>query len=192
MVQHLFMRQKHFFCVFFFFCRINSLFIFFRKYKIFLFCSRISHISTMSFSYGPTEVTLLLRKKGWSLKILLFIDISIHALLYQFGGKMLARSLKNIWTDEILVDRCSAEDKMVSNHITVLQSCFMYSIILSLWAELSVSLAAASVWFHIHNVYCFYTKRVFTLQGFPWVGLHLEMWSCPTGYRSSYLVLEGG
>lgn len=60
---------------------------------------------------------------------------------------------------------------MVSNHITVLQSCFMYSIILSLWAELSVSLAAASVWFHIHNVYCFYTQTGLYITGFSlgWV-----------------------
>lgn len=36
-------------------------------------------------------------------------------------------------------------------------------------------------------------KLASILEGWgPWVGSNLEMWSCPTGYRPSYFVLEGG
>lgn len=45
----------------------------------------------------------------------------MHFHIVDFGGKMLARSLKNIWTDEKLVYLCSAKDKMVSNLTTILQ-----------------------------------------------------------------------
>lgn len=45
----------------------------------------------------------------------------MHFHIVDFGGKMLARSLKNIWTDEKLVYICSAKDKMVSNLTAILQ-----------------------------------------------------------------------
>lgn len=53
--------------------------------------------------------------------ILSSVHLDTHYHLVVFGGKMLARSLKNIWTDEKLVYLCSAKDKMVSNLTAILQ-----------------------------------------------------------------------
>lgn len=103
---------------------------------------------------------------------------------------MLARSLKNIWTDEKLVYLCSAKDKMVSNLTTVLQYCLSSA----QWRAFGPSLLSVqllpvgfvTLWSVIFDT-CPYQKG-----GAPWVGSNLEMWSCPSGYRPSYFVLEGG
>lgn len=132
------------------------------------------------------------KKKMWSWICYCQFWTSAHAFSYvDFGGKMLARSLKNIWTDEKLVYLCSAKDKMVSNPATVLQTFFTKcpkTILRSQTANSTVPAADG-----VATPPCvLFLKRVCTSDGAPWVGSNLEKRSCPTGYRPSYLVLEGG
>lgn len=118
----------------------------------------------------------------------------MHFHMDDFGGKMLARSLKNIWTDEKLVYLCSAKDKMVSNLTTMLQCCLSSA----QWWGFGLSLLSVL----LLPVWAFYTSicHVNTcayIRGEGAGGSHGlgQIWRCglvPTGYRPSYFVLEGG
>lgn len=83
---------------------------------------------------------------------------------------MLARSLKNIWTDEKLVKLCSAKDKMVSNLTTILQF-FLSS---TQWLSCSLSLLSVQllpVWGGLCYICicCFATCVHFTGGSLGWV-----------------------
>lgn len=109
------------------------------------------------------------RKKGWSLKI---VKLNLYCQFWtlahafscvDFGGKMLARSLKNIWTDEKLVYLCSAKDKMVSNLTTVLPMLLIKCPMTILWSQTANSTVPAGVRLvHLHVSWsdlCVYIRR---------------------------------
>lgn len=80
---------------------------------------------------------------------------------------------------------------MVSNLTTILQCCFIKCPMTSVLSQFAVSTVAASMGFFCYVSIC-HCKTCLNYRGAPWVGSNLEMWSCPTGYRPSYFVLEGG
>lgn len=54
---------------------------------------------------------------------------------------------------------------------------------------LAVSTVAASVGY---TSFCHFKASVHYCNWAPWVGSNVRMWSCLSGYRPSYFVLEGG
>lgn len=130
--------------------------------------------------------------------VLSFLDVGTFiSVLLIFGGKMLARSLKNIWTGEKLVYLCGAKDKMVSNPATILQDYQFPCNKSSAPSQLSVQLLPA--WGCSSSICPFFFKESFSVYlagrgggGCPWVWSNLQLWSCPTGLQAILFCAWGG